>query len=461
MILSTSQIVLLVLAVVVLAGVGLFVKSRMTVQEQALKDKHFKEKTGPLLFVGVVIILMIISAVVFSVSASSSSSSSSSSDSSDNGGGSGSSSTVGPASSVQVFGAKAAPTSDLLLSGVVNSNTTPLSISNVSLPPPGPGNAFTLFFAIRVLVLSPTQGPWKHVVSKADVHMYNGDPTQFLSQCPGVWLDPYLNALTIFVSQSKTSGQVDSSDELTSIRLQNIPLNSWVTVGITGQDRAYKVFLNGRYREQRVLASPLASSSSDLYLNQLGGFNGLLGNVVYTAQFTSDSGMAALHKQYLPDRSITSPTNTTASTSVDDLSVWQKMKRWYASEVTSIDNSMQQAKASALSQIDQSLYFSQVAQPGACRDDKNNYPPWEQRAVDQASCAEACLSDPQCLGMSYDATRNLCQLYGTQTANRAGTGATTLTTANGKAGLQCYIRRQLPGDGGAGCPCAAPATSST
>lgn len=83
-------------------------------------------------------------------------------------------------------------------------------------------------------------------------------------------------------------------------------------------------------------------------------------------------------------------------------------------------------------------------QDGICRNAGNGWPRWSQRLnISKQACAEGCSNNPNCQGFGYDATRAVCQSFGSDGSIAGAADASPITRGvdlNANRLFYCYLK---------------------
>lgn len=151
-------------------------------------------------------------------------------------------------------------------------------VSTVSVPDNGPEGVYGYQFWMYVTDWNYKYGEEKNV-------MFRSDATNTAIKNPMVTLHPTDNTMKISVSifpsgpdSSKTepapAGHSGSTDDVYTCEIPNIPLQTWLAVGITVSTRNLDVYLNGKLVKSCFLSGVPKPVSGSVTLNTDGGFSG-------------------------------------------------------------------------------------------------------------------------------------------------------------------------------------------
>lgn len=151
-------------------------------------------------------------------------------------------------------------------------------VSTVSVPDNGPEGVYGYQFWMYVTDWNYKYGEEKNV-------MFRSDATNTAIKNPMVTLHPTDNTMKISVSifpsssdSSKTepapAGHSGSTDDVYICEIPNIPLQTWLAVGITVSTRNLDVYLNGKLVKSCFLSGVPKPVSGSVTLNTDGGFSG-------------------------------------------------------------------------------------------------------------------------------------------------------------------------------------------
>jgi len=103
---------------------------------------------------------------------------------------------------------------------------------------------------------------------------------------PSISLNPTDNSLDVSVdyfgtaSQGETAaGSTNSSGDVFTCTVENVPLQSWFSVSVTMFDRNMDIYINGRLVKSCVIPGVPKPATGDIILNDNGGFSGSVCNL--------------------------------------------------------------------------------------------------------------------------------------------------------------------------------------
>lgn len=151
-------------------------------------------------------------------------------------------------------------------------------VSTVSVPDNGPDGVYGYQFWMYVTDWSYKYGEEKNV-------MFRSDATNPAIKNPMVTLHPTDNTMKVSVSifpsssdSSKTepapAGHSGSTDDVYICEVPNIPLQTWIAVGITVSTRNLDIYMNGKLVKSCFLSGVPKPVSGSVTLNTDGGFSG-------------------------------------------------------------------------------------------------------------------------------------------------------------------------------------------
>ena len=141
------------------------------------------------------------------------------------------------------------------------------------------GLEFTWSVWLNISSLDPGGAqPYKHIFSKGDNNDADwlGSPdhqTVKPINAPGLFLDPEKNELIVVMN---TFEVIDET-----VRIESVPMNKWVHVVIRIKGSQLDVYVNGLVVKSVKLDSVPRQNNGDVYISQIGGFNGYLSNLRY------------------------------------------------------------------------------------------------------------------------------------------------------------------------------------
>jgi hypothetical protein len=128
------------------------------------------------------------------------------------------------------------------------------------------GIEFSYSFWLHINDWTTKFGKWKHILHK-------GNSSAMPLQAPGFWLYPKENKMAINMN---TYYSVKESCDI-----DNIPLNKWVHIVMVLINKKIDVYVNGIIRKRCELKGIPKTNYGDIYINQWGGFGGMMSQVRY------------------------------------------------------------------------------------------------------------------------------------------------------------------------------------
>jgi len=102
---------------------------------------------------------------------------------------------------------------------------------------------------------------------------------------PRITLHPTDNSLQVAVkyfsqsTSSTASGSTNSSGDVFTCTVENVPLQAWFSVSVTLFDRNMDIYINGRLVKSCVIPGVPRPASGDIIVNDSGGFSGSICNL--------------------------------------------------------------------------------------------------------------------------------------------------------------------------------------
>jgi hypothetical protein len=153
------------------------------------------------------------------------------------------------------------------------------TVIGASSAPIGTGSDYGLQFWMYIKDWDYKFGSIKNVVKRV------GANNAAISN-PNVSLNPTDNSLDVSVhyfgsaSQGETAtGSTNSSGDVFTCTVENVPLQSWFSVSVTMFDRNMDIYINGRLVKSCVIPGVPKPAIGDIILNDNGGFSGSICNL--------------------------------------------------------------------------------------------------------------------------------------------------------------------------------------
>lgn len=177
-------------------------------------------------------------------------------------------------------------------------------VSSVSVPDNGPEGVYGYQFWMYVTDWNYKYGEEKNI-------MFRSDATNSAIKNPAVTLHPTDNSIKISVSifpansdSSKTepapAGHSGSTDDVYICEVPNIPLQTWIAVGVTVSTRNLDVYLNGKLVKSCFLSGVPKPVSGSVTLNADGGFSGWMCGFYHYAKMLVPSDTQAFYGSGVP-----------------------------------------------------------------------------------------------------------------------------------------------------------------
>jgi hypothetical protein len=168
------------------------------------------------------------------------------------------------------------------------------------------GIEFSWSVWINITDLDNNQGSYKHIFSKGDnVNLDNGMGTP--NNAPGLYIAPNSNDLVVLMNTFTT---VDES-----ITVNDIPLQSWISVVIRLDGMYFDVYINGTLSKRITLAGVPKQNNGNVYVAMNGGFNGYISNLRYYNRALAPGDILAIMKRGPDISTSSSQSNTLNNTS--------------------------------------------------------------------------------------------------------------------------------------------------
>jgi hypothetical protein len=178
----------------------------------------------------------------------------------------------------------------------------------------GPKDATVLAMIPRNDILDPTIGQefsysfwvnvedWGYKYNKPK-HIFHVGDKDATNVCPGVWLYPRNNNLMIRVDTHDREDPKSMNPTINTqilnkdspCDLENIPVQRWCHVVIVLLNRTIDVYLNGKLARSCTLEKIPKLNQGNLYINQDGGYQGLLSDFMYSNEAISPSDIYSLY----------------------------------------------------------------------------------------------------------------------------------------------------------------------
>jgi hypothetical protein len=137
------------------------------------------------------------------------------------------------------------------------------------------GMEFTWSSWLYLSDLGKEAGKYQHVFSKGDGNLDSNTNLSTVNNGPGVYISPMDNKLHIIMNT------VSSTDQNTTIDIDNIPIQKWFHVALRLQNTVLDVYVNGVVVNRLLLNNTPKQNYGNVYVCQNGGFSGKLSNLRY------------------------------------------------------------------------------------------------------------------------------------------------------------------------------------
>lgn len=111
----------------------------------------------------------------------------------------------------------------------------------------------------------------------------------FSNCCPGLFLQPNKNTIQLVMNSYNMIGE--------TITVDNLPLNKWVNLIITVQQKTVHIYVNGSIAASHTLHGLPKQNFGNIYVGQAGGYDGYLSNLYYYDHSLSLGEIGKLVKQ--------------------------------------------------------------------------------------------------------------------------------------------------------------------
>lgn len=141
---------------------------------------------------------------------------------------------------------------------------------------------------------------WGHNFNKPKHIFHIGDPDA-KSVCPGVWLYPKNNNIMVRVDTHGNKNNMNPSKDKNLIKkelpcdIDNIPVQRWVHVAIVLMNRTLDVYINGKLTRSCLLENVPKFNDGNMFINQNGGYDGLISDLMYSNQALSPNDIYLLY----------------------------------------------------------------------------------------------------------------------------------------------------------------------
>jgi len=179
-----------------------------------------------------------------------------------------------------------------LIKGEKNASVE-LQIPGSKLPKSSIGKEFSFSFWINV-------EDWGHNFNKPK-HVFHIGDADAKSVCPGVWLYPKTNNIMVRVDTHGNNKQMNPNKDQSLIKkelpcdITNIPVQRWVHIAIILINRTIDVYINGKLTRSCLLESVPKLNDGNLYINQDGGYDGSISDLLYSNQAMSPNDIYSLY----------------------------------------------------------------------------------------------------------------------------------------------------------------------
>jgi hypothetical protein len=207
------------------------------------------------------------------------------------------------------------PDDPYLIKGMITATTSKIIYQDPSqsgaIPIPrstnqNDGIEFSWSVWINITNLDNNPGSYKHIFSKGDnVNMDNGMGTP--NNAPGLYIAPNSNSLVV---RMNTFNMIEES-----ITIDNIPLQSWISVVIRLDGMYFDVYINGTLSKRITLSGVPKQNNGNVYVAMTGAFNGYISNLRYYNRALEPGDILAIMKKGPDISTSSSQSNTLNNTS--------------------------------------------------------------------------------------------------------------------------------------------------
>ena len=175
-------------------------------------------------------------------------------------------------------------------------------MSTITVPVNAEGGTYGYQFWMYVTDWNYKYGQEKHIMSRED-------PTNSAIMNPMVSLHPTDNKLKVSVSvfgsdsskaEPAPAGHSGATDDVFICEVPNIPLQTWLSVGVTVSTRNLDVYLNGKLVKSCFLTGVPKPVSGNVTLNKDGGFSGWMCSFFHYPKLLIPSDTQAFFKEGVP-----------------------------------------------------------------------------------------------------------------------------------------------------------------
>lgn len=137
------------------------------------------------------------------------------------------------------------------------------------------GMEFTWSTWLYLNDLGTVEGKYQHVFSKGDGNINTTSNLSSVNNGPGLYIGPMNNSLHVIMNS------VSSTDDNTTLDIDNVPIKKWFHVALRLQNTVLDVYVNGVVVNRLLLANTPKQNYGDIHICQKGGFMGKLSNLRY------------------------------------------------------------------------------------------------------------------------------------------------------------------------------------
>lgn len=150
------------------------------------------------------------------------------------------------------------------------------------------GIEFTWSVWINLTGVSKT-GQYQNIFTKGNNNIDTANGINTPNNAPGLYVSPGVNSLLFIMNTYEVINE--------EIIIPNIPMNNWVNIIMTCQNKTINIYVNGVISKNQTLIGVPKQNYGDVYVALGGGFDGYLSNLWYWNKTLSISDIQDLYSK--------------------------------------------------------------------------------------------------------------------------------------------------------------------
>tara|TARA_B100000575_G_scaffold294364_1_gene309844 strand:- start:28922 stop:29662 length:741 start_codon:yes stop_codon:yes gene_type:complete len=144
------------------------------------------------------------------------------------------------------------------------------------------GFQFSIFTWVYVDNIVYNYGRNRHILTKGIVNINSG------IQCPGIWINPRENSLTIKIS---------TKNKTEKFKVEDFPIRKWFSIAVVIKNNTVEIYFNGKLQSTKTLTEDPIINNGDLILTDRGGFSGAMSSLGVYSYALSSKEVLSKHKK--------------------------------------------------------------------------------------------------------------------------------------------------------------------